>query len=38
MLAASLLMWPFLFRAVPIDRLVGAGLLALYAAYVWVLL
>ena len=38
MLAAALLMGPFLFRAIPIGRLVGAGFLAAYAAYVVILL
>ena len=38
MLAAALLMGPFLFRAIPIGRRVGAALLAGYAAYVVVLL
>lgn len=38
MLATSLLLWPFLFRRIPIGKVAGAGLLALYGAYVWVLL
>ena len=38
MLATSLALWPFLFRGLAISRLVGAGLLALYAAYVAVLI
>lgn len=38
MLAASLVLWPFLFRLRPIGRGVGAALVAAYAAYVWVLL
>ena len=38
MLAAALLMGPFLFRAIPIGKRIGAALLAGYAAYVAVLL
>ena len=38
MLATSLLLWPFLFRRIAIGKAAGAGLLALYAVYVWVLL
>lgn len=38
MLGSSLLLAPFLFRGLPMTRPVGAGLLAGYAAYVWVLL
>lgn len=38
MLGSSLLLGPFLFRGWPMTRLVGFGLLALYAIYLWVLL
>jgi cation:H+ antiporter len=38
MLGTSLLMAPFLFRGIPLTRPVGAVFLALYGAYVWVLL
>ncbi|MFV0386453.1 calcium/sodium antiporter [Paracoccus sp. (in: a-proteobacteria)] len=38
MLGSSLLLAPFLFRGIPISRLAGVGLLAIYAAYVCVLL
>ena len=38
MLAAALLLGPFLFRGIRIGRRIGAALLAAYAAYVWVLL
>lgn len=38
MLAAALILWPFLLRGVRISREVGAVMIAAYAAYVWVLL
>lgn len=38
MLATALLLWPFLFRKIPLGKVAGAGLLALYAVYVVVLL
>lgn len=38
MLGVALLIGPFLFRGWPITRAVGIGLVAVYAAYVWVLL
>lgn len=38
MLVTSLLLWPFMFRFWPITRAAGVGMLALYAAYVAVLL
>ncbi|WP_411837727.1 calcium/sodium antiporter [Paracoccus sp. ME4] len=38
MLAAALLLWPFLFRAVNVTRVVGAAFIAAYGVYVWVLL
>lgn len=38
MLAAALLLGPFLWRGIAMGRLVGGVLLALYATYVWVLL
>jgi cation:H+ antiporter len=38
MLGTSLLMAPFLFKGIPLTRPVGAVFLALYGAYVWVLL
>jgi len=38
MLAAALLLWPFLFRAVNVTRAAGAAFIAAYGVYVWVLL
>ncbi|MFB2530565.1 calcium/sodium antiporter [Paracoccus sp. p4-l81] len=38
MLGTALLIGPFLWRGWPIGRALGAGLVALYAAYVWVLI
>ncbi|MBU3031784.1 calcium/sodium antiporter [Paracoccus sp. XHP0099] len=38
MLGSSLLLAPFLFLGLTISRLAGGALLAIYAAYVWVLL
>jgi cation:H+ antiporter len=38
MLAAALLMWPFLFRAIPVGRAAGLALMTGYASYVWLLL
>lgn len=38
MLAASLMLGVFLFFRLPLGKAAGAGFLALYAAYVWVLL
>lgn len=38
MLASSLLLAPFLFRGIPINRPVGAVFVLAYCAYVWVLL
>jgi cation:H+ antiporter len=38
MLASSLLLAPFLFRGIPINRPVGAAFVLAYCAYVWVLL
>lgn len=38
MLGSSLLLAPFLFRGLPINRAAGVALLAAYAAYAWVLL
>ena len=38
MLAAALVIGPFLFRGWPITRLIGMLLIAAYAAYVWVLI
>ncbi|MDO5633044.1 MAG: calcium/sodium antiporter [Paracoccus sp. (in: a-proteobacteria)] len=38
MLAAALILWPFLLRGIRITRGAGAAMVAAYAAYVWVLL
>ena len=38
MLAAAILLAPFLFRGLSLTRPVGAGFVALYGAYAWVLL